>query len=205
MLHQRSFISTLRNATLLLLFLTAAALTAQTPDPKTAMLLGRWEVLNYSEQGVQVDKKQTPLPQAVAVYVHIREQRARIWYGYNDYDDMSRRELKAYERWSTLDSLVEVERVTEAIRLPYFATFFADSTLSMYNKDAKTGSISFPEVRHFSFIPATMSLDIMPGVGNQYSMKSDVQILLLTPERMTLYIPEEAEIVELIKTAYTVP
>lgn len=181
------------------------SLNAQTPDPKTAMLLGRWEVLNYSEQGVQVDKKKAPLPQAVSVYRHIRAQRARVWYGYSDYDDMSRRELKAYERWYTLDSLVEVERVTEAIRLPYFAVFFADSTLSIYNKDEATGSITFPEVRHFSFSPLTMSLDVMPGVGNQYSMKSDVQVLLLTPERMTLYIPEEAEIVELIKTAYTVP
>lgn len=205
MRHHQLFSFNLRNATFVLLFLASVTVSAQTPDPKTAMLLGRWEVLNYSEQGVQVDKKQTPLPQAVAVYNHISAQRARIWYGYNDYDDMSRRELRAYERWSTLDSLVEVERVTEAIRLPYFAIFFPDSTLSIYNKDAKTGSISFPEVRHFSFVPASMSLDIMSGVGNQYSMKSDVQVLLLTPERMTLYIPEEAEIVELIKTAYTVP
>lgn len=191
-----------------ILFQIGATLSAQTPDPKTALLLGRWEVLSYSEQGVQVDKKQNARPQAVKVYDHISRQRAQVWYGYSDYEDLSRREAKAFERWSTLDSLIEVDRVTEAISMPYFAIFFPDSTLSMYNKDA-ANQIHFPEVRHFVFSPGSMSLDIVPGLagsnGYGYGVKTDVQILFLSETSMRLFIPDEAEIVELVKTAYSIP
>jgi len=194
-------------ALLLVCIVVSGSLYAQqaAPAPKTALLLGRWEVLSYSEQGVPVDKKQAPHPQALAVYEHIRKQRALTWYGYTDYEDLSRREYRAFERWVETDSLNEVERVAKAIELPYYAVFFPDSTLSMYNKDGSTKLVSFPEVRHFVFSAATMSLDIIPGLANMYGPKSEVQILLLTETRLTLYIPEEAEIVELVKTTFTIP
>ncbi|NUO03728.1 MAG: hypothetical protein HUU01_24200, partial [Saprospiraceae bacterium] len=64
--------------TILFLPLTVAA-QATTPG----QLLGRWEVIRYSEQGVQVDKKQAALPQAQAVYAHVGSHRAAIWYGYD--------------------------------------------------------------------------------------------------------------------------
>ena len=87
--------------------------------------------------------------------------------------------------------------------MPYYAVFFADSTLALYNKDAASNQISFPEARHFSFAPATMSLDIMP-TNNVYE-RWQVQILLLTAARLTLFLPETAEVVELVKTPFTLP
>lgn len=175
------------------------------PDPKLALLLGRWEVVAYSEQGVQVDKKQAALPQAVAVYNHVRDLRARQWYGfgYDVYDDPSRRELRAFERWQQLDSLREVSRVAEAIAMPYFAVFFPDSTLSLYNKDEKTNHVFLPEVKQYAFAPLVMSFDLTP-LGSRYPL-SRVQILALSETRLTLFIPEEAEIVELEKTPFKLP
>ena len=194
---------------LLILFfgvqMTALPLFAQTsaPDPKLTLLLGRWEVVNYSEQGVQVDKKQAALPQAIAVYRHNRAERARQFYGYSEYEDYSRHESRNYNEWAVRDSAVEVARVAQAIALPYFAVFFADSTLSIYNKELAGNQTSFPEAKHFSFVPATMSIDMMPTT-NAYD-RWQGQILLLTATRMTLFLPETAEVVELVKTPFTLP
>jgi hypothetical protein len=80
----------------------------------------------------------------------------------------------------------------------------------LYNKDAVTGLISFPESRQYIFSPATMSMDIYPP-GYQAVEKSnwvdkwDVQVLFLSDTRMTLFLPQEAEIVELVKTEFKLP
>lgn len=184
-----------------LAFLPASA--QGSADSLTRLLIGRWEVIAYSEQGIQVDKKAAPLPQALAVYEHIRQHRAEQWYGYYESDDLSRRENRAYGRWQERDSTLEVNRLVEAISTPSFAVFFADSTLSLYNKSAVTNRITFPEARHFAFAPATRSIDIYQPGG--FGVQWQAQILLLTPERMTLFLPEEAEVVELVKTVYALP
>jgi hypothetical protein len=189
----------MKNFTLLFL-LISSGLSAQ-----TELLLGRWEVLTYSEQGIQVDKKQAPTPQALAVYDHIREQRAERWYGYDAYNDFSRREERAFERWSERDSIQETQRISEAIETPFFVVFFPDSTLSMYNKIPGSNQIKNAAVRQFNFSPKTMSIDITPGVGLEYSMKSDAQVLKLSANEMTLFLPETAEIVLLRKTEYSIP
>ncbi len=180
------------------------ALAQTIAAPPTTLLIGRWEVLTYSEQGIQVDKKQPAVPQAVAVYRHIGEDRARIWYGYDPYDDpQSRRRTRAFEHWAERDSMVEVARIAQAIATPYFAVFFADSTLALYNKDAATSAITFPQARHYVFSAATMSIDLLPGQPDY--LKHEVQILLLTETRLKLFLPETAEVVELVKTMFTLP
>ena len=73
----------------------ALALSAQT-DKKNA-LIGRWEVISYAEQGVQVDKKSPALSQAQQVYRHVREDRVRFWYGYDSEHEQSRKRMRAYE------------------------------------------------------------------------------------------------------------
>lgn len=184
----------------------AAGLFAQSAPSPAAALLGRWEVLSYAEQGVPVDKKRDAAAQARAVYAQVREQRARNWYGYDAaWDELSRRESRAFQRWAEQDSTVETQRLAEAIRTPYFAVFFADSTLSLYNKVPATNEIRFPEKRHYVFSPATMSIDVWaPGADAPYG-KWDVQIIRLEAERMTLFIPEEAEVVELVRASGTLP
>ncbi len=181
--------------------LYVAPVYSQTAPPPS--VVGRWEVLRYSEQGVQVDKKQPALRQAVAVYDHVRKQRSRTWYGYFDPTEAGRRARRDFEMWEQRDSAQEVERIAEAIEMPYFAVFFADSTLALYNKEAATSRIFFPESRRYVFSPATQSLDVVPG-SNGWS-KSDIQVLELTETRMLLFIPDEAEVVELIKTPFILP
>lgn len=182
-------------------FFLFQALIAQDTTALKAALLGRWEVVRYSEQGVPVNKKQNALSQAQTVYNHISNQRALTYYNYDE--DSSNRRTRAYERWLERDSVQETNRITEAIAMPYFAVFFADSTLSVYNKEAVTNHIFFPESRHFTFSPTTMSLDITypGGTGIQWQ----AQIISLTRERMLLFLPERAEIVELVKTAFSLP
>ena len=175
-------------------------------------LVGRWEVVQYAEQGLQVDKQKTALPQALDVYRHVQKERARTWYGY-DYesaDEYSKRRAREFERWEMRDSTKEVHRIADAIETPYFAVFFADSTLSLYNKEAGTGLISFPESRHYVFSPANNSLDIYPPgyqpvSGATWVDKWDVQVLFLSETRMTLFLPQDAEIVELVKTEFKLP
>lgn len=186
------------------ILLLAFSLAAQkTTDSLTRRLLGRWEVVSYSEQGVQVDKKAPALPQALKVYEHIRQKRAEQWYGYHEYDDLSRRESRAFREWQERDSSIEVRRVMDAIAAPYYAVFFADSTLSVYNKDSANNRIFFPEGRHFSFVPSFMSISIKNPGG--FGIQWHAQVLLLNDDRMTLFLPEEAEVVELVKTAYSLP
>ncbi len=192
---------------LLLVFLTtlisASAFSQTKPDTLTALLLGRWEVLAYSEQGVPVDKKQAAMPQARAVYEHIRRERAERWYGYSEYDYYSRRESRDFERWTAIDSVQETNRVAEAIAMPYFSVFFADSTLSLYNKQEGTNHIFFPEVKHFVLWPDSRSIDIYPV--NAPFDRWQAQILLLTADHLRLFLPEDAEVVELVKTPFVLP
>lgn len=180
----------------------ALAQTGDT-DSMTKFLLGRWEVVAYSEQGVQVDKKAPALPQALRVFEHNRWNRATTWYGYDPYEDLSRRANRAFEHWQQRDSSIEVRRVADAIALPYYAVFFPDSTLALYNKDTQSNLITLPESRQYIFSPATRSMDIsLPG---GFALQWQAQVLLLTDERMTLFLPEEGEIVELVKTAFSLP
>ncbi|HLP96377.1 MAG TPA: hypothetical protein VK168_20180 [Saprospiraceae bacterium] len=183
-------------------------------SPKPNPLIGRWEVLQYAEQGLQVDKKQPAAPQALAVYRHVQKTRAKTWYGFDyDYaDEYSRRRSREFQRWEERDSIQEVKRITDAIQTPFFAVFFPDSTLALYNKDAASGQVSFPESRHYVFSQATMSMDVYPpGVlppssqSGGWTERMDIQILLLTETNMTLFIPEEGEIVTLVKTAFVIP
>lgn len=188
--------------TLLLIFclFTLGSLTAQAPDDLLKRLTGRWEVVEYAEQGVQVDKKGEAQAQALTVYNHVKEQRARQWYGYDaDYDpDLNNRRRRDLERWAQRDSAVEVERVRQAIAIPYFAVFFPDSTLALYNKDTATGRIYFPESRHYVFSPETMSMDIY-GVYSSPKPEWQAQLLSLTAAEMLLFLPEDGEVVKLVK------
>ena len=142
----------------------------------------------------------------------VQKERARTWYGY-DYesaDEYSKRRAREFERWELRDSTKEVKRIADAIETPYFAVFFADSTLALYNKEAATGLISFPESRHYVFSPNSMSLDIyppgyLPVPGAGWVDKWDVQVLSLTETRMTLFLPHEAEIVELVRMEFKLP
>ncbi len=189
---------------MILFVLTAWGVVAQrAADTLLRQLLGRWEVVSYSEQGVQVDKKAPALPQAIKVYEHTRQKRAEQWYGYHEYDDLSRRESRAFREWQERDSSIEVRRIMDAIATPYYAVFFADSTLSVYNKDAVNNQILFPEGRRFSFVPHFMSITIKNPGG--FGIQWRAQVLSLTAGRMTLFLPEEAEVVELVKTAYSLP
>lgn len=183
--------------------LVAQNLAGQTTDMKPS-LIGRWEVLTYAEQGVPVDKKQPGKPQALNVYRHVRAERARIWYGYDADDEQSRKRMRSYERWEERDSTEEVARVAEAIETPYFAVFFADSTLSLYNKTEVTNEILFPEARRYIFSPATNSIDIFTTGAFGY-IQWNAQILRLTDTEMTLFLPEEAEVVHLVKTVFKLP
>lgn len=181
-----------------------AFLPAQQPgDTLLNRLLGRWEVVAYSEQGVQVNKKAPVLPQALQVYEHVRQKRAEQWYGYREYDDMNRRENRAFLEWQKRDSSMEVHRLMDAIAMPYYAVFFADSTLSLYNKGGANSPVIFPEGRHFYFVPSFMSISILNPGG--FGIQWHAQVLVLTVDRMTLFLPEEAEVVELVKTEFSLP
>lgn len=195
---------------LILMFVALASVIGQTASKVS--LTGRWEILQYAEQGLQVDKKKPALPQAHDVYRQVQKERARTWYGY-DYefaDEYSKRRAREFERWEMRDSTKEVNRIAEAIETPYFAVFFADSTLALYNKDSANGLISFPESRHYVFSTATMSLDIYPSgykpmPGATWVDNWDVQVIFLSESRMTLFLPKEGEIVELMKTEFKLP
>lgn len=192
----------------LLLGATGYTRAQTTPELQFKDLIGKWEVVRYSEQGLQVDKSQAALPQALQVYNYVRGQRARVWYGYDsDYSpELNNRQRRNLERWAERDSTVEVNRVREAIEMPYFAIFFADSTLALYNKDPKDGSIHLPESRHFVFHPESRSLDIFEA--SNYSgrpIQWQAQVLELSAEKMTLFLPEDGEIVALIKRPFILP
>jgi hypothetical protein len=191
----------LQSITLLYFVLLLQTAMAQDTTALKGFLIGRWEVIKYSEQGVQVDKKQAAMPQAQRVYSHVSVQRSLIFYGYDE--ESGNRRTRAFERWEEQDSLREVNRIAEAIATPYFAVFFADSTLSVYNKEVTTNVILFPESRQFTFHPATMSIDI--SIPGGYGVQWQAQVLVLTRDRLVLFLPEEAEVVELIKTEFILP
>jgi hypothetical protein len=164
-------------------------------------LEGKWEVIEYSEQGVPVQKKSSALAQAIKVWQYNWPNRSGYYYGYNpDYDKKAPRR---YEKWEEQDSIREVRRLIDAISTPYFAVFFADSTLALYNKDASTGSISFSETRRYRYNQAFGSFDITPGLD--YFEKTNVQIIEHTENSMRLFIPGKAEIVVLLKQPFILP
>jgi hypothetical protein len=196
----------------LLCWQTAIGAQNTVPSPAT-LLQGRWEVLEYAEQGIQVNKSADALRQAVSIYRNIQQERARVWYGYDENveNEYSKRRMREFERWATRDSTQEVQRITEAIATPYFAVFFADSTLALYNRETATGRVLFPQSRRYIFSPATMSIDIFPpgfmppAAPGSWVDRWEVQILELTTDRMVLFIPEEGEVVVLRKAAGKVP
>ncbi|MBK7869477.1 MAG: hypothetical protein IPJ74_01740 [Saprospiraceae bacterium] len=182
-------------------YLFAFELCAQDTTALKAALLGRWEVLECSEQGIQVNKKQDAKSQASEVYQHIKEQRAILYYGFNEAS--GERRTRNFERWQERDSTQEVDRVIQAIAMPYYAVFFADSTLAVYNKDSLSNIIQFPESRRYIFSPGTMSIDItLPG---GYGIQWQAQVLELTADRLILFLPEEAEVVVLAKRNFSLP
>ncbi|MFN7119341.1 MAG: hypothetical protein ACK4TA_21260 [Saprospiraceae bacterium] len=164
-----------------------------------AYLLGKWELTKYAEQGVQVDKQQNAATQAQTVYQHVSEQRVLLYYGYDVHAD--ERRTRAFERWQAEDRTQETNRITQAVAMPYYVAFFADSTLATYNKD--TLGTYFPESWHFTFVPQTMSIDI--GYPNRGGVRWHAQVLTLTRERLVLFLPEDAEVVELVKVNNTFP
>lgn len=190
-------------STIFLLALVFSFSYAQDTTALKAMLIGRWEVVKYHEQGLGVDKKQNPTPQAQQVYTQIAKARAKTYFFYDSDEEPGNRIRRAYERWVERDSTMETNRIIQAISTPYFAVFFPDSTLSAYNKDAITGFITFPEAHHYTFYPRTMSIHIFTEDG--FRVQWHAQVLSLTPQRMLLFLAEEGEVVELIKTAFTMP
>jgi hypothetical protein len=188
---------------LLCVFEVPCLLGQASPDPLLPTLLGKWEVLSYSEQGITVNKQEASPAQARKVYAHVRGQRAIRFYGYQAYEEgLSRREDRAFKEWLERDSVLEVKRLMEVISIPYYAVFFADSTLSLYNKTVETGAVLIPESRRFALNGKTMSLDIFRLGGYE---RLDVQILWLDEKKLTLFIPDEAEVVELVKVPFALP
>jgi|GEM_PF-549890 len=210
-IHHLSF--TIIYMRFILLFFLAFTQTIIFSQDNATLLLGRWEVIRYAEQGFQVDKKQDAQRQAVDVYRHVQQERAQQWYGYDleRADDYSKKRAKEFERWEQRDSTKEVRRIAEAIATPYFAVFFADNTLALYNKDTTTGRVSFQEARQYLFFANSKSIDIYPSgfvppaQPGAWSDKMNIQILSLTADRMVLFLPQDAEIVELVKTGFNLP
>jgi hypothetical protein len=190
-----------------LFLIMATTLSAQTTrDPKTTQLLGRWQVIKYAEQGFPVDKTQNSLTQAQDVYGYIKLDRTKMFYGYDpEMDELSRRATRRYQEWVIEDSTREVKRIAKAIEMPYFVVFFPDSTVSMYNKETDTGHIYFPKAKRYVFSPSTMSIDMKPAPIDVPMDKWEIQVLLLTDDRMVLFLPEQASIVELRKTSLIIP
>ncbi len=166
-------------------------------------ILGKWEVTAYSEQGIQVDKKAPAVPQAIQVWRHIRQERARFWYGYDENWDPKK--PRQYDRWEERDSTLEVTRLAQAISMPYYAIFFPDGTLSLYNKSSENNQILFPESRRYQFNPTTNSLFIFPAMAFTDFPEWRAQILSLTQDKMTLFLPESGEIVQLTRTNTSIP
>jgi hypothetical protein len=168
-----------------------------------ASVVGKWEVTAYSEQGIQVNKKLPALPQAIKVWQHIRQERARMWYGYDETWDPKK--PRQYERWEERDSSIEVNRLVKAINTPYYAVFFQDGTLASYNKGGDDNLVFFPESRRYQFARSTMSLFMFPAVAFNEFPEWRAQILSLTSDKMTLFLPESGEIVELTRTNSSIP
>lgn len=162
---------------------------------------------------MQVDKNQDAARQAVAAYRNIQQERARVWYGYDEEagSEYNKRRMREFERWAERDSTQEVRRITEAIATPSFAVFFPDSTLALYNKIKETGRVLLPQSRRYIFSPNTMSIDVFPpgflppAPSGTWAERWEVQVLELTADRLVLFIPEEGEVVVLRKVVGKVP
>lgn len=161
---------------------------------------GRWQVVRYSEQGLQVDKRLDPVAQAQAVYQRIKTQRTEAFYGYYA-DYWEGRPPRGLARWLVEDSIRETRRVAGAISLPYVAVFFPDSTLALYNLAPEDGSVTNVESWRYTWRADLRSIDVFP---DRYS-KWDVQVTELSPDRMVLFNPREAEVVELRRTPFVLP
>ena len=167
-------------------------------------LQGRWELAAYSEQGVQVNKTGAAAAQAAAVYTHVAAQRKlQFWVGYADDYDQATRESRSFRRWAESDSLQETQRLQKIIELPYYVAFFPDSTLSGYNKDFVTGRVSNPEVWRYTLSADGQSIRIQDAHG--FSVRWHAQILYLDDMRLVLFLPEDAEVVELKRAEYRFP
>jgi hypothetical protein len=165
-------------------------------------LLGRWEVLRYDEQGVPVDKKAPAAAQAARVYAHAAPGRARQFYGYDaDYESLQGRRAGQFAEWLAADSLRETRRIETAIGTPYFAVFFADSTLALYNKDSLSGLVAHAESWKYAYDAPSRSLDLWPSRYERW----DAQVLALTAERLLLFLPQAAERVELRRAPGELP
>jgi hypothetical protein len=181
---------------------SAFSLVAQSTPQE--LLLGRWEMAVYSEQGVQVNKLGDAAEQAAAVYQHIAEQRRdQFWIAYADTYEQGIRDSRSYRRWAERDSLMETSRIAEAIAMPYYVAFFADSTLAGYNRHFITGRVSQTEAFRYVLSKEGKSLAIKDNQG--YVTRWHAQILYLDAERLVLFLPEEAEVVELRRAEYRFP
>lgn len=176
---------------------------AQSSDVAT-LLLGRWELAAYSEQGVQVSKLGEPAAQAAAVYSHVAEQRRlQFWVAYSEDYEYATRDSRSSRRWVENDSLLETTRLQEVIAMPYYATFFPDSTLSAYNKEFVTGRVRNPEAWKYVLSKDGKSLAIKDTNG--YGVRWHAQILHIDELRLVLFLSEEAEVVELQRAEYRFP
>ncbi len=166
---------------------------------ETPTLIGKWAVVKYAEQGVPVDKTANPSAEAQKVYALIKEEKADRIFGWME--PGNRRMQNVFLAWQVADSIAEVARLERIIPLPYYVVFFPDSTMSTYNYDPATGKTenigSWPYVYHESF----QSFDYQT---NSYT-KSNAQILAFTQDHLTLFLPNTAEVVELVKVSYQFP
>lgn len=189
-------------AKVLCLLIGAFSCSAAPAQDSAFSLLGRWELLRYDEQGVPVDKKAPAAPQAARVYAQASAARARQFYGYDaDYELLQGRRAGQFAEWLVADSLRETRRIEAAIRTPYFAVFFADSTLALYNKDSLSGLVSHAESWKYAYDGPSRSLDLWPSRYERW----DAQVLALTASRMLLFLPQAAERVELRRAPGELP
>lgn len=172
---------------------------AQSSNPNE-LILGRWEVTGYSEQGIQVDKQTDPITQARKVYHHIRKQRGLMWYGFDE--EGLERKTRSYLNWVEEDSLLETRRIAKLIEMPYYAVFFPDSTLALYNKDKEQNIVYAPEAKFYRLQPDTKSIKIQTTYG---APQWHIQLMELSAEKMVLFIAEDAEIVTLKKVEFVIP
>lgn len=162
-----------------------------------ALLPGRWSVLVYSEQGIQVDKRLAPLPQARAVYNHIRQQRAETWQGPGD------RQSKAFRKWEKRDSTEEVRRIIKAITMPYYIVFYEDGTVSLYNQDASSRRVY--NAKNYRYQLSSDGKTISFNEKSPTKVVWMAEVTALTKTQMVLFLPASSERVELRKIDFTRP
>ena len=162
-----------------------------------SMLPGRWKVLVYSEQGVQVDKRLDPLPQAKTVYNHIRQKRVEAWQGPGDQDS------KAFRKWEKRDSTEEVRRIIKAITMPYYLVFYEDGAVSLYNQDASSRRVYNAKNYKFQLSSTGKSISFFEKSPSKVIWMAE--IVTLTKTQMVLFLPASSERVELEKIDFMRP